>query len=297
MIRNSIPSQKQFNNIFINEEKCLQFLEEADVFYKIYNCKKCGTEMNKMSNLKKFRCKNKSCNNSEISIRVGTIFYSSKLPCIEIMQMGYLWVSGVSSKSAIVISGKSSATITNYYYHFRNLVSMMIEDENCKIGGPGIVVKLDETKLGKRKYNRGHRVEGVWIIVGIEETADKKIFAVPVENRNSETIDNVIEKYVNDGSIIHTDCWKGYSDLELKFGFIHKTVNHSKGFKNELNGVDTNLVEGINNGLKISIKPRNRIKNGIEFHLKEYIWRRQNKNQLWNAFIKAIKEVHYDINQ
>ncbi|KAI6224652.1 hypothetical protein M3Y95_00775400 [Aphelenchoides besseyi] len=33
-----------------------------------------------------------------------------------------------------------------------------------KIGGPGIVVQIDETKVGNRKYNRGKRVHGHWLI-------------------------------------------------------------------------------------------------------------------------------------
>ena len=33
-----------------------------------------------------------------------------------------------------------------------------------KIGGIGKVVQIDETKIGKRKYNRGRMVEGHWVI-------------------------------------------------------------------------------------------------------------------------------------
>lgn len=53
----------------------------------------------------------------------------------------------------------------------RELVSQMV-DEDTRIGGEGIVVEIDESKFGKRKYNRGHRVDDVWILGGVERTAE-----------------------------------------------------------------------------------------------------------------------------
>ena len=32
------------------------------------------------------------------------------------------------------------------------------------VGGEGKVVQIDESKFGKRKYHRGHRVEGQWVL-------------------------------------------------------------------------------------------------------------------------------------
>jgi hypothetical protein len=33
---------------------------------------------------------------------------------------------------------------------------------------------MNKTKLVKRKYHHGHRVEGVWVVAGVEKTAEKK---------------------------------------------------------------------------------------------------------------------------
>lgn len=52
----------------------------------------------------------------------------------------------------------------------------MIENENIKIGGPGIIVEIDEMKFGKKKYNRGHQVIGSWIIGGVERIDEKNFF-------------------------------------------------------------------------------------------------------------------------
>ena len=74
------------------------------------------------------------------------------------------------------------------------------------IGGPGVVVETDETKLGKRKSNRGHRIEGTWCVAAIERTSERKVFVLCVDNINSETMLAVLSKYVAPGSIVFTDC-------------------------------------------------------------------------------------------
>ncbi|KCZ78735.1 hypothetical protein H311_00226 [Anncaliia algerae PRA109] len=43
------------------------------------------------------------------------------------------------------------------------------------IGGPGIIVEIDESKFGRRKYHRGHKVEGVWVLGMVERTTSRKI--------------------------------------------------------------------------------------------------------------------------
>ena len=47
-------------------------------------------------------------------------------------------------------------------------------------------VEIDESKFGKRKYYRGHRVEGQWIFVGREKYNKKKVFMIPVHNRKQK---------------------------------------------------------------------------------------------------------------
>ena len=51
----------------------------------------------------------------------------------------------------------------------------MLEEHHHKIGYSGIIVQNDECHLGKRKYNRGHKVDGVWVWGGIEQNNEKKL--------------------------------------------------------------------------------------------------------------------------
>jgi len=158
---------------------------------------------------------------------------------------------------------------------------------------PGIVVEIDESKLSKRKNHRGHHDEGVWVVGGVELTEERRLFLVPVESRNSETLAQVIEEHVADGSIIRTDCWKGYAYLERREDIVHETVNHSKHFKDPLTGVHTNTIEGTWAAVKMKIARRHRTESGIGEHLFVFIWRRLNENNLWNAFLECVKECKY----
>jgi hypothetical protein len=43
-----------------------------------------------------------------------------------------------------------------------------------KIGGPGKVVEIDESKFGRRKHHRGHPVKGQWVFGGVERESGNK---------------------------------------------------------------------------------------------------------------------------
>jgi len=173
-------------------------------------------------------------------------------------------------------------------------VADCVELEDVTIGGEGVIVEIDEGKFGKRKNHRGHPVEGTWVVGGVERTGERKFLAVAVENRSSDTLLAIIRRHVKPGSIIYTDMWKGYSGLDSDGTFQHFTVDHWKNFKDPVTGVNTNAIEGTWNGVKPRIKPRNRVQEGMDEHLWEFIWRRKNEGQLWPGFIAALREVFYE---
>ena len=103
-------------------------------------------------------------------------------------------------------------------------------------------MEIDESKFGKRKYNRGHRVEGVWVLGGVERTDQQRLFLEVVESRDTATLLEVIRRKVHPESIVHTDCWAAYNALQ-SLGYTHRTVNHSNHFVSP-EGVHTNTIEG-----------------------------------------------------
>ena len=169
-----------------------------------------------------------------------------------------------------------------------------IYNKHRRIGGRNEIVEINESKIAKRKYNKGYKVEGVWVISGIQKSrlknkiknVNKRLFLLPIEERNIENISEIIKTYVKKGTTIYTDCWKGYNDLK-NIGYKHKTVNHMKHFKDPETNVHTNTIEGTSNGLKQSMPPRNRNKKNIILQLKEYQWRKKNKEyNIWKQFLK-----------
>jgi hypothetical protein len=57
-----------------------------------------------------------------------------------------------------------------------------LEGSSQKIGGPNKIVEIDESKIGRRKYNRGHPVQGQWVFGSVEQ-GSARTFLVPVLDR------------------------------------------------------------------------------------------------------------------
>ena len=208
------------------------------------------------------------------------------------MHIAYLWLAGCNNSSIVSITGHSNTTISSYISLFRQVVSASLDRDDTIIGGEGIVVEIDESKFGKRKYHRGHRVEGVWVIGGVERTDQRLMFAEVVERRDEETLLEVISRHVAPGSIVHTDLWRGYTNLSQFLNVQHRTVNHSQHFINPEDETHTNTIEGTWNGIKMKIPSRKRSREGMDEHLLEFIWRRKNEANLWNGFLQSIGLVH-----
>jgi hypothetical protein len=59
-----------------------------------------------------------------------------------------------------------------------------VQESSHKIGGPNKIVEIDESKFGRRKYNRGHPVTGHCVFGGVERESGRTFF-VPVPDRSA----------------------------------------------------------------------------------------------------------------
>lgn len=191
-------------------------------------------------------------------------------------------------------TGHDQETVADHFGWFQQLVTSSLDEESQVIGGDGIIVEIDETKIAKRKYNRGRRIEGAWILGGVERTGDRKVFFVEVPDRSAETLLTVLSRHIRVGSIVQSDLWRGYIRIDDRLHLEHRTVNHSLCFVDPVTLVHTNTIEGTWSALKRSIPVCRRTRGKVTGHLFEFMWRRANQNNIWTAFLSALREVTYD---
>ena len=207
-----MPTYASLQHLFDNEDNAISFLYQHSAVYRERFCTVCETPM-KLNLVKKtFRCNKRACN-QKVSLMKNSFFQQHRIPCSKILQLAYFWLAGMKNGTAMIMTGHSKDTIASYYSMFRHLVSVSLDDEDSQIGGDGVIVEIDETKMGKRKYNRGHHVEGVWVVGGVERTGERRVFLVAVENRNADTMRDIITRHMKRGSIIYTDMLRGYNGI------------------------------------------------------------------------------------
>ncbi|XP_068704779.1 uncharacterized protein [Montipora foliosa] len=145
-------------------------------------------------------------------------------------------------------------------------------------GGPGAVVKCDESKFNhKPKYNRGRRArQDSWVfgIVTTEYTPSRGYFQV-VERRDAGTLLPLIQRCILPGTEVHTDDWAAYRRLNtLPNVAAHRVVVHARYFVDPRTGVHTQEIESSWSNLKLGQKRRKGLrKEDLQVYLDERMWR------------------------
>lgn len=199
------------------------------------------------------------------------------------MALAYCWVNQYSLIDTCAECNVNKNTVTNFFTAFRDsVVEEVTEGPQEQIGGPNMHVEIDETVITHRKYNRGRLLNTVWAFGGICRGTDKA-FALVVPDRTAPTLNDEIKKHIADGSIIHSDTWASYQQIENipDKNFTHLSVNHSQNFVDPETGSHTQHVERMWRELKFKkIKSCGISSLDASGYVFEYIWRRNNISTL-----------------
>ncbi|XP_039306916.1 uncharacterized protein LOC120358142 [Solenopsis invicta] len=214
LISSEITCPRCNNIVTINKEKLL--------FY----CRKVYYEKNKHKKNVKRQCDFKA------SAKVDTWFSKSKLNLETVCRLTAYYIMLRPPRQQFLCTELqiSEHSVVDWISFCREVCINWAEKKSTKLGGPNIIVEIDEAKIGKRKNNCGRIIEGKWIFGGYER-GTKKVFLVPVPDRTQATLLHLIKEWILPGTTIMSDCWKSYNCLNSE-GFQHLTVNHSMNFVN-----------------------------------------------------------------
>ena len=82
------------------------------------------------------------------------------------------WSCGATTTQLGMYTGWSKGKVNRWLGRIHEMISKIVRYNHEMIGGPGIVVEIDESKFGKRKYNKGHKVDGCWVFLGVALTPE-----------------------------------------------------------------------------------------------------------------------------
>ena len=291
----------------MGDQEIVQWLQNEGLLKRNLQCIACGsfltlTAMNDRDKMG-WRCLNYGCDkkNHTVSVRIQSFFSGSKLTLKDQVLLVLFWSETISNQKASRLLKISRKTVTKLFQKFRNLTSQHFQMHPIQLGGPGIIVQIDESVFStKAKYHRGAALhqKSLWVFGAVDE--DGMGYMEIVEDRTRVTLEAVVINRIRAGSVIHSDCWASYNHISTiaNKNFTHGTVNHSNKdfpFKDPITGVHTNRIEGYWSKHKRPLKamcgvPRNLLQSYIdEFLFKERIPSGVNKFQ---AVCDLIKDTH-----
>lgn len=147
-------------------------------------------------------------------------------------------------------------TITIFNTSFRDsVIAELTDGELPQIGGKDLDEEIDETVISHRKYNRGRVLSTVWVF-GVICHHTKEAFAIVFPDRTAPTPTQEIADHISTGSIIHSDSWASYQQIEAipNKNFVHYSVNHSKNSVDLETGSHSQGIKSMWRDLKVKKK-------------------------------------------
>lgn len=127
----------------------------------------------------------KKCNFKQ-SVFKNTFFDCAHLAVPTILRFVAYCVHLPPPRQNFLVSKLSIAkqSVTDWLSFYREVCIYYRDSVTEAISGIEEIVEVDESKIGKRKCNRGRRVEGQWVFGGVLRSNPSKCYIVPVEKRS-----------------------------------------------------------------------------------------------------------------
>ncbi|XP_078380322.1 male abnormal protein mab-31-like [Oculina patagonica] len=214
------------------------------------------------------------------SLRTNSFFSEfPKVPLTKLLMAIYHYSNDDSQRRTAEVLGLNRSMVSKIFRGLQDVCSLDLQRRPIiPFGGPGSVVKCDESKFNhKAKYHRGRRAaHDSWVfgIVSCDYSPAKGYFEV-VQRRDAATLLPIIQRCVRPGTEVYSDDWGAYRRLQqLPNVLAHQVVVHAHNFVDPHTGVHTQEVESAWSQLKLPQKQRKGIRRGdLQSYLDERMWR------------------------
>src|ERR1700730_16434027 len=176
-------------------------------------CPGCGADskFHRITNRRAYACQH--CGH-HIYPCVGTVFEKSRTNLTKWFFAMYLMTStrhGVAAKELERQIGCTYKCAWRMAHELRKL--MAAADYHGPLSGH---VELDETQIGGRQslQDRERRGSNKTMVFGMVERDDGRLRAGPIPNARTETLTPIVAANIAPGTILSTDEWRAYADLD-----------------------------------------------------------------------------------
>lgn len=133
--------------------------------------------------------------------------------------------NGLSAKTVQRTLGTSYRTAWKMLHQYR---IAMVRSEREKLSG---VVEIDETLVGgiKQGGKRGRGTSKAVVVIAVELKEPKgfgRIRMRHIPDASGDSLVSFVCESVSVGSVVQTDGWRGYNQLQTK-GYLHQPINLS----------------------------------------------------------------------
>ena len=283
-------------------ELAISWCSRHKVIYNSRRCDSCGYHctLNKAININDgviWKCY--TCKFSK-NIRSDSVFENSNLNLRDTVFLIYFWSQEILQKVTAYELQLSTKTVSDWYNKFREICIQYLQNNPMQLGGmtevnEPLVVEIDESLFFKRKYHKGRNTSASWVFGAIERRTGL-CFLQKVPDRRRETLENLIKQWILPGTLIISDGWASYANIENIDGGIyqHEVILHQENFVDELyDDIHTQNIENLWMRMKMKIRRQyGTIKRLLSSYMGELMWRvRFNEGRAFNNFLVTLSSL------